>query len=234
MGYTRTAVRGLATLTGLLLVTGCIRPALGGGDPPPPVGAGQLSEDQVRMAIPRDDQLPEDIEVDPDQAGSEAEPSDEATAYPASCLDVRLAGTAGKALKEHRTARVKKAFVGNEGGSITVTVSSYDQPVPAQLFDDAGAAQSQCGTFQLIDESGTSSWRLDLVTFPQIGDRTYSTRVQSTTEGDIFKGGVVQIAGASRGHNLVYVVYASGPRSKYDPSAVETLTKAAIGNLDAL
>lgn len=236
MGYPRTAARGLATLTALLLVSGCV-PAIVGGDdppPPPPVGAGTLTEDQVRGALPQAEQAPEGFHVDPDEGDSASEPGDEATAYPASCLDIRLAGTAGKALKPHRKARLKRTFAGDDGGSLTVTIASHDQAVPAQLFDDAGAAQGSCGTFQLIDETGTSSWKLAPVAFPQIGDRTYSARVESTTEGDIFKGGVVQIAGASRGNNLVYVVYASGPQSEYDPEAVATFTKATIDNLNAL
>ncbi|MDN5717406.1 MAG: hypothetical protein L0G89_09240 [Janibacter sp.] len=235
MGYPRTAVRGLATLTALLLVGGCVPPVLGSDDPPPPpVGTGTLTEEQVRSALPQVEQAPEGFHLDPEEEDSAPEPGDEATAYPASCLDIRLAGTAGKALKPHRKARLKRSFAGDNGGSLTVTITSHDQAVPAQLFDDAGAAQSQCGTFQLIDETGTSSWKLARVAFPQIGDRTYSARVESTTEGDIFQGGVVQIAGASRGNNLVYVVYASGPQSEYDPAAVETFTTATINNLDAL
>lgn len=99
-----------------------------------------------------------------------------------------------------------------------MTVSSHDQPVPAQLFDDAGAAESQCGTFQLIDKEGTTSW----------------TRVEATTEGDIFRGGVIQIAGVSVGNNLVYVVYSAGPASRYEPTAVETFAKTTVDNLDAL
>lgn len=236
MGHPRTAVRGLATLTGLLLVAGCMPPFVGGDDDPAPpstpVGAGTLTEDQLEQALPGEDDLPEGFSVDPES--SDDGPDDEASAYPASCLDVRLAGTSGKELKTHLQAKATQAFIGEQGGSLTVAISTHDTSVPDQLFDDAGAAQSQCGTFELIDKTGTSSWKLDRVAFPQIGDRTYSTRVQSTTDGDIFKGGVVQIAGASRGTNLVYVVYASGPASKYDPEAVEKVTRATIDNLDAL
>ena len=125
-------------------------------------------------------------------------------------------------------------LVGSEGGYLSVTVSSHDQPVPAQLFDDAGAAESQCGTFQLIDKEGTTSWKLSRVAFPQLGDRTYTTRVEATTEGDIFRGGVIQIAGVSVGNNLVYVVYSAGPASRYEPTAVETFAKTTVDNLNAL
>lgn len=235
MGYPRTAVRGPATLTAVLLMGACVPPVVGSDDPPPPpVGAGTLTEDQVRGALPQAEQAPEGFQIDAEEHDNASEPGDEATAYPASCLDIRLAGTAGKALRSHRKARLKRTFAGDDGGSLTVSIASHDQAVPAQLFDDAGAAQSSCGSFQLIDETGTSSWKLSRIAFPQIGDRTYSARVESTTEGDIFRGGVVQIAGASRGNNLVYVVYASGPQSAYDPDAVETFTTSTISNLDAL
>lgn len=235
MGTRHTATRTIAALGGLLLVAGCV-PTLSKDDPtaPPAVGAGTLSEDQIDSALPREDQLPEgfslDSETDEDTPGAD----DESTAYPASCLDIRLAGTTGKELGTHKTSKRKRSFVGENGGALSVTVTSHDQAVPAQLFDDAGAAQSQCGTFQLIDESGTTSWKLAPLAFPQIGDRTYSARVESTTDGDIFKGGVIQVAGASRGNNLVYVVYAAGPASQYDSTAVEALTKTTIDNIDAL
>ena len=67
-----------------------------------------------------------------------------------------------------------------------------------------------------------------------MGDRSYSTRVESTTEGDIFEGGVIHLAASSVGNNLVYVVYSSGPASEYDPTAVESFTRATVDNLTAL
>lgn len=239
MGNPGTAVRGLATLTAALLMSGCVPSISGSGGsetpPPPPAGSGQLSQEQVDAAMPTDDQLPQGFSVDPEGMAEDTSGNDpESTAYPATCLDVRLAGTTGKELKTHLVTRQKKSFIGDNGGSLTVTVSTHDEQVPGKLFDDAGAAQSQCGTFQLIDSSGTSSWKLAQVTFPQLGERTYATRVESTTEGDIFKGGVIQLAGVSVGNNLVYVVYSSGPASEYDPTAVETFAKATVDNLNAL
>lgn len=235
MGHPRTAARGLVMLGALALVAGCI-PTLADDDPSgdpstAKVGAGQLTEEQIASVLPGEDEIPEGFSPEPDD-GAPSDP--EATAYPATCLDVRLAGTAGKELGTHRTARRTADFVGSEGGYLSVTVSSHDQPVPAQLFDDAGAAESQCGTFQLIDKEGTTSWKLSRVAFPQLGDRTYTTRVEATTEGDIFRGGVIQIAGVSVGNNLVYVVYNAGPASRYEPTAVETFAKTTVDNLNAL
>ena len=152
MGHPRTAARGLVMLGALALVAGCI-PTLADDDPTgdpstAKVGAGQLTEEQIASVLPGEDEIPEGFSPETDE-GAPSDP--EATAYPATCLDVRLAGTAGKELGTHRTARRTADFVGSEGGYLSVTVSSHDQPVPAQLFDDAGAAESQCGTFQLID-----------------------------------------------------------------------------------
>ena len=117
------------------------------------------------------------------------------------------------------------------GEAAQTRASHYSVHVHA---DDAGAAESQCGTFQLIDKEGTTSWKLSRVAFPQLGDRTYTTRVEATTEGDIFRGGVIQIAGVSVGNNLVYVVYSAGPASRYEPTAVETFAKTTVDNLNAL
>lgn len=237
MRHPRTAVRGLVGLAALALVSGCV-PGVGGddgGDGPEqqPVGRGQLTEAQVESALPKEEQAPEGFAID-DEVDEDSAPDTEGSAYPASCLDVRLAGNARDDLAPHQKTKLKRSFTGDNGGVLSVTVTSYDTQVPDRLFDDAGASQSGCGTFQLIDKTGTTSWKLDQVAFPQLGDRTYSTRAESTTDGDIFKGGVVQIAGVSVGNNLIYTVYAAGPQSAYDPAAAETLTKATVDNLNAL
>lgn len=238
MGNARTAGRALATLTALALLTGCVPGLVPERDRPPadPVSHGQLSAEQLGAVLPTEEQLPEGFSIEEGAEGqdSDAGPDPEATAYPATCLDVRLGGTSGTDLASHKVAGATRSFVGDEGGTLSVKVSTHDLPVPGKLFDDAGAAQSQCGTFQLIDNGGVTTWKLARVAFPQLGDRTYATRVESTTEGDIFKGGVVQLAAVSLGHNLVYIVYSAGPASRYDPTAVETFAQATVDNLAAL
>ena len=139
MGHPRTAARGLVMLGALALVAGCI-PTLADDDPTgdpstAKVGAGQLTEEQIASVLPGEDEIPEGFSPETDE-GAPSDP--EATAYPATCLDVRLAGTAGKELGTHRTARRTADFVGSEGGYLSVTVSSHDQPVPAQLFELLG------------------------------------------------------------------------------------------------
>lgn len=236
MGTPRT-VRALGLVAALAVVTAGCLPGSGGDDPPstaaPAVGHGQLNEDQAESVLPQEDQMPAGFRRDTvDEEPSGEDP--QASAYPASCLDVRLAGEVGKDLRTHRTTRARRTWAGEVGGSLTVSVSSHDVDVPAELFDDAGAAQGECATFQLIDDSGTSTWKLSPVTFPPLGERTYSMRVESTTEGDVFKGGVVQMAGVSVGHNLVHVVYAAGPASKYDSGIVERVARTTVDNLEAL
>lgn len=237
MHHPRTAVRGLVGLAALALVSGCV-PGIGadaGGDgsDPHPVGRGQLTEEQIETVLPTDEQAPEGFAVD-HGANEEYDPDAEGSAYPVSCLDVRLAGAARDDLDTHQKTKQRRTFTGDNGGSLSVRVTSYDTVIPDRLFDDAGASQSGCGTFKLIDKTGTTSWKLDQIAFPQMGDRTYSTRVEATTKGDPFRGGVVQIAGVAVGNNLIYTVYASGPQSAYDPAAVETFTQATVDNLNAL
>lgn len=236
MGYTAAAIRGLTALSALVLVSACV-PGLGDDEsaPPAPVGSGQLSDEQLTAALPHDDQVPQGFTREVAEEAEAADDTDpEATAYPATCLDLRLAGESGTELKKHVKTKQKTSFQGEKGGYLSVTISSHDQAVPATLFDDAGAAQSQCGTFDLIDKDGTTSWKVEPLAFPQMGDRTYSARVEATTKGDIFEGGVVQIAGISVGNNLVYVVYSAGPKSTFDPTAAETFAQATVDNLDAL
>lgn len=113
---------------------------------------------------------------------------------------------------------------------LSVEITTYDEEVPSTLFDKAGEALGQCDTFQIIDKYGPSDWKLSPVSLQPVGDRTYGVRVENTTEGDTFQGGVVQVATASLGHNRVHVVHSAGPASKYHSAAVETLLKTTVDN----
>lgn len=226
----RAAGRSVVAVAALALAAACS--PTGEPDASEAVGRGQLTEDQVRSALPGDDQTPPDFTVD--TAASEP-PDPDSTTYPAVCDDVRLQGRAADDLDEHEVASAKKSYVGDNGrGVLSVKITSYDEPVPTRLFDDAGAAQGRCGTFQIIDRHGTSDWKLAPVSVPPVGDRTYSVRVENTTKGDTFEGGVVQVATASVGHNRVHVVHSAGAQSTYRREAVETLVRTTVDNLNAL
>ena len=90
------------------------------------------------------------------------------------------------------------------------------------------AAGSVCGG------SDSRNTRLSPVSLQPVGDRTYGVRVENTTEGDTFQGGVVQVATASLGHNRVHVVHSAGEASTYRSEAVEQLVGATVAELEAL
>lgn len=232
---TRATARAAVGTAALALVAGCI-PSIGGSDDPSTsqqVGRTQLGEEQLRSALPTDEQTPKGFTVD---TATESEPPDpESTTYPAVCEDVRLSGKVADELKEHSTGSAKKDYVGPGGlGVLSVEITTYDEEVPSTLFDKAGEALGQCDTFQIIDKYGPSDWKLSPVSLAPVGDRTYGVRVENTTEGDTFQGGVVQVATASLGHNRVHVVHSAGPASKYHSAAVETLLKTTVDNLESL
>lgn len=228
------ARRSMTVIAALALTSGCLigdqdGPS-GGADRTP--GRQQLTDAEAVAALPDAESLPEQLYITEETLQDERD--DEATAYPATCLDARLTGPEGTSLDEHETAQEARAYMGTKGGSYNVYVSSHDILVPDKFFDDAGAAQGSCGEFQLIDETGTTKWELVPSTFALMGERTYAMRVKMLQGDEEFVGGRVQIAAVSLGHNLVYIVHAAGPRSNFDPALAERLAEIAVQNLETL
>src|SRR5699024_7042282 len=220
MSFVPTALRGGAMIAALTLTTACLPSADGGGDEETTEqtakGGQQLTEEEVSAALPTEgEQVPGELTL-VESEDSEQDP--EATAYPATCLDVELGGEEGQALDEHEAAQDKATYTGPQNGIITVTVTSYDAPVPDALFDDAGAAQSSCAEYTKIDERARTKWKLEPTTLPPMGERTYSASVEMLSSTDPadrkdFVGGTVHLAAVSTGHNLVYIVLAAGNKS---------------------
>jgi len=239
MSFVPTALRGGAMIAALTLTTACLPSADGGGDEETTEqtakGGQQLTEEEVSAALPTEgEQVPGELTL---VESDDSEQDPEATAYPATCLDVELGGEEGQALDEHEAAQDKATYTGPQNGIITVTVTSYDAPVPDALFDDAGAAQSSCAEYTKIDERARTKWKLEPTTLPPMGERTYSASVEMLSSTDPedrkdFVGGTVHLAAVSTGHNLVYIVLAAGNKSNLSTETIDELAAATVKNLE--
>lgn len=234
MAFGDSAKRSVMIIAVLALTSACLSGAKNdpstGADPTR--GGQQLTAAEAVEALPDAASLPEQLYISEETL--EDTRDNEATAYPATCLDARFSGPEAKALDEHEEVQGARGYMGTKGGSYNVFVSSHDISVPAKVFDDAGAAQGDCSEFQLIDKTGTTKWELVPSTFELMGERTYSIRVRMLSGDEEFVGGRVQIAAVSIGHNLVYIVHAAGPRSNFDPALAEKLAVITVDNLESL
>lgn len=113
-------------------------------------------------------------------------------------------------------------------------MTSHASPVPGELFDDAGAAQSSCAEFSKTDHGETTEWKIVPANMEPMGDRTYVVGLRMTDGDDLFTGGLVRLGGVSIGHNLVYIVFSAGPESQLSPEVVEHLARATVDNLEEL
>lgn len=236
MDFARVAGRSATMIAAVCLVTACL-PGDGGDSSSTSgsqeaKGGQELSQEQARAALPRAEQLPSEVSIDPKETDS-SDNDPEATAYPATCLDVQLDGERGAALAdEHRTAKVTQGYQGEYGGVLSVSISSHDTPVPAELFDDAGAAQATCAEYTKIDSAGTTKWKLEPSTVPPMGERTYAVGLEMLEGDQTFVGGKVHLSAVSIGHNLVYIVYSAGPASQLSTQTVEELAATTVKNLE--
>lgn len=239
MTIAETALRSGAVIAAVTLTAACLPMADSGGDEETTEqtvkGSQQLTEEEITAALPTDgEEVPSELTiVESDDSGQDPE----ATAYPSTCLDVELGGEEGSALEEHEAAQDKVTYQGPRGGIVTVTVTSYDAPVPDALFDDAGAAQSSCAEYTKIDDRARTKWKLEPTTLPPMGERTYSASVEMLSSTDPedkkhFVGGKVHLAAVSAGHNLVWIVHSAGNQSTLSTETVEELAAATTENLE--
>lgn len=242
MPVRRAALRCGALLAALALTTACVPSPAGGDDESPgssssstssapPKGGQPLTENQAESALPSGDEIPGELTVDAEDPLTE---DPEASSDPTVCRDVQLDGEEGDVLDEDTTVKARRAYSGHEGGVVTVQVTSHASPVPGELFDDAGAAQSSCAEFSKTDHGETTEWKIVPANMEPMGDRTYVVGLRMTDGDDLFTGGLVRLGGVSLGHNLVYIVFSAGPESQLSPEVVEQLARATVDNLEEL
>lgn len=244
----RAALRSSALLSALVLTTACLP---GGGDDAGGDDAGgdqsgstsaststtlseggrPLTEQQAEEALPAGDEVPGELRVGSDDPPDE---DPDASSDPAVCRDVQLDGDAGEILDEETTVTARRNFTGHEGGVASVRITSHDSPVPDELFDDAGAAQSSCAEFTKTDHGTTTTWAITPDNLEPMGDRTYVVGLRMLEGDEVFAGGQVRLAGVSIGHNLIYIIYTAGPESRLRPEVVEDLARATVDNLEEL
>lgn len=233
----RAVRRGGAVIAALLLTTACL-PGTDAGDEetsePTTKGGQELTEDEIRSALPREDQLPEELAIDEEIQDDDEGHDPESSSYPTTCRDVELDGEEGKALDEHVTAKVTRGYAGSFGGVVNVSLVSHDTPVPGDLLDAAGEAQNTCAEFSKTNKDGTTKWKITPSSITPMGDRTYVVGLEMLSGDEVFTGGTVQLAAVTIGHNLVYIVYSAGPQSQLSTDVVEELARTTVDNLEEL
>lgn len=242
MPVRRAALRSSALVAALVLTTACLPGDDDASDGTPSStstsestalskGGQPLTEQQAEEALPAGDEIPGQIVVGPDNPPDD---DPDASSDPAVCRDVQLDGDEGDILDEDTAVTAKRDYTGREGGVVSVRITSHDSPVPGELFDDAGAAQSSCAEFTKTDHGETSTWKIIPANLEPMGDRTYVVGLRMLEGDDLFAGGQVRLAGVSIGHNLVYIIYSAGPESRLPPEVVEDLARATVDNLEEL
>ncbi len=234
MRRSRSLARGAALAVVLAVATGCADETGAGSGPDggtsssPVDRAGRvLTQEEAQSALPHMSDLPPEMSA----AAGGPESDEGRSTYPASCLALMVDNQGSE-----EAASARASYDSRDGGlrgSAGLTLTSFDEQVPDTIFDSAGAALSGCESFELRDQTGTSSWEAEGLAFPNLGDRTFATRMRSTTEDDKdFKGGYVDVIRVKKGHNLIAISYAVGPRSSGVQGFTEKLVEITLTNLD--
>lgn len=236
MTSTRTRLGALAAVA-VLALTACGDGSggSGGGDtgtsstsatstPEVAVAGRQLTQEQLRHAVPSQDAIPAWSRV-------EGEPTTdpEQTAYPRVCDDLRFSGDTARAAMADRIGAYRATFLGQEEGeAIGIVVMTYPEPVGEEAFDAAGEALSQCGTYDRINESGTKTLTTSSVAIPAIGERSFGYR-ETVKDGDSHTDKV----SFKIGHNFVQIVFTQ-TEGEFDEKVFTDLAEDVVSRLETL
>lgn len=189
----------------------------------------QLTEKQIRAALPTTKEAPKGFVRDPNVVAV----SDSTRVIdPDECRAIYLDTDEIRTwVKEHHSAAgaVRYTQKGDAAGrpSVSVFVTSFDVPIPKEYFDDAGAALGDCATF--TEKNSPTDNPLDKkasnITAPVVGDQSYAHRV-GMAELDL----TIDQLWVRSGHNLINIRVLTG----YSEYSDETLGDLVEGVLEDL
>lgn len=236
------ARRAAAVAATVVAVTSACLPGVGGDDPsttsaapatPTKDPGRQLTEEEARLALPIPAELPSTFTTISD----DPEPADEEqSSYPATCMDIKLDGQAAREHLDDRLSSAGREFdvqlPEGDAGYASVRVSSFDQPVPDVVFDDAGASVGACQTFSLIDKDGSVEFETRLLSTPTVGDRSFGASFTNIEKGDDGEGGVIELYVSKKGHNLITVLYSRTKDQPVYDRLSERVMRTTMENLE--
>lgn len=190
----------------------------------------ELTNDQVVAALPTREEAPNGFA--PDKGGFVPTTDSERSTSPRSCIamymqteEMRRFSTAHLGAQESSRYIGPRQEFGNP--STSVVVWSFDEPYPADFFDEAGAALGDCKRFtsKVSAESAETEWTAASIPTPTLGEQSFGVRI-GQPEYDL----AVDYLWVRSGHNLIHVRVTSEHGANNDAE----LKRYAQGVLDEL
>lgn len=190
----------------------------------------QLTTAQITRALPTIDEAPDGFEPDP--GGFDANRAPTRSTDPDVCRTIYLDTDEMRAWgKQHRRAAegVRYTQAGDAAGrpSVSIYIVSYDEPVPKEHLDEAGATLGTCATFsEQISEGGRWTEKTaSNISAPVVGDQSYAARV-GLTELDL----TVDHLWVRSGHNLISIRVLTG-KGRLSDRTLEDLAEGVLEDL---
>lgn len=208
--------------------------AASGGDTT--TGPGRpLDHQEIRAAAPAEEAIGDGWRADPESVPEERLTARDFT--PQVCMQLYRLGPGDDEARQRERGQVRVGYSRTSGGEVsqtlTVTIASYDAPVPTTWFDTSGEALSKCSRYEQRNAYGNPlEYEARAVTFPRFGDRTSAFRIthelRHETNLVVFTSDVVTV---KVGHNLVRVFHQS-TKGAPDAETTERTVRATIAGLE--
>lgn len=190
----------------------------------------QLTAQQIKAALPSQDEAPEGYPEDP--RGFDASRESTRSADPEACLALymstpKMAEFRKKHVVEGQGVRYTRKQSRGNPPSISIAVWTFDEAYPKAFFDTAGATLSDCATYKTAasPDSAQVSSSATAIPTPTLGDQSFGVRL-GHPEMDLG----VDYLWVRSGHNLISVRMLTTYRMDND----QELEKYAQGVLDDL
>lgn len=196
-------------------------------------GAGRpLTQEELQAALPSPQELGGEWAEDPQETVFEVKASD---VSPSTCSPLVLKGPGWDTARESQRGRAQDNYVDGDsqvgsGEFMVVWAYSLDDPLPADLFDEAGSLIGECASMDITqaDTGSVSTYQTTQLPFPNLGDRTLALRmkIQQTISTLTMDFVVVKV-----GHNTVTVANSSYG-GEPDTDATERAMRTALKHLE--
>ncbi|WP_282070531.1 hypothetical protein [Janibacter hoylei] len=189
----------------------------------------------VRAAAPAEEEVGDGWRTDHEPISQEPVTARDFT--PQSCMQLHRLGPGDDERRYPERGRAEVGYSRAQNGAVsqtlTVSVASYDNPVPSWWLDTAGQALSTCSDYEQRNAYGNPlEYRARAVAFPQLGDQTVAYRIthdlKNETNVVVFTWDVVTV---KVGHNLIRVSHQS-TKGAPDAETTERTVRATIAGLE--
>lgn len=186
-----------------------------------------LDDQEAEAALPDISSLPTGWSIDTETSDDEDDES-EGTVEPAKCEAI-LDGVSESWDKDPVGEAEKSYTAGQMGPFMEVSISSFDEEYPDDVFGKFLKAFESCPEFTSVEDGESTTFKVSGMSFPNLGEETVAIRMAAESDGIPIQADLVAIRA---GHNVVSVSHSGLGGDGDSASVMEATARKVVQNLE--